>query len=36
VTASSVGEEDDPLPVFDSPEPEPEPEIEKVNTSTMV
>lgn len=38
VTDSSVGEENDPLPVFDRHEPEPEiePEIEKVTTSTMV
>ncbi len=30
----SVGQDDDPIPVFDSPEPEPE--IEKVANSTMV
>lgn len=34
----SVGQEDDPIPVFDSPEPESEtePNIEKVANSTMV
>jgi hypothetical protein len=36
VTPSSFGDENDPVPVFDSPEPEPEPETEKVTNSTMV